>query len=128
LQALLPAQSSWDRAMNVADAIKAHAQWKVKLTGYLMNPDHSIRAEEVALDNRCELGKWIHGEGAKLGAEIADLKTTHAAFHRAAAAVVRKIDSGQERDQNKLTGFSSEFGALSLKIVNQLKAIAAKIS
>lgn len=115
--------------MNVDDAIKAHAHWKVKLAAYLQKPDGSINPVDLAQDNRCELGKWIHGEAARHSHvhEFSELRATHAAFHRAAADVVRKIDSGIERDQNKLTGFSSEFGALSLKIVNQLKAVAAKI-
>lgn len=115
--------------MNITDAIKAHAQWKVKLTAYLMKPDGSLKAEDIAPDNRCELGKWIHSSAGQHPhlKELQELKQIHAAFHHAAADVVRKIDSGKERDQNKLTGFSSEFGVLSLKIVNQLKALTGKL-
>ena len=115
--------------MNVDDAIRAHAQWKIKLTAYLSNPDGSLNPVEIGQDNRCELGKWIYGDATKHThlPEMAAVKTSHAEFHRAAADVVRKIDSGTERDQNKLTGLSSPFGTASNKIVNQLKALAAKI-
>ena len=119
----------WGLAMKIEDAIKAHAQWKVKLTAYLMHPDGSLNPAAIAQDHLCELGKWVHGDAKRHShlPEMVALRETHAQFHRAAAEVVRKIDSGAEHDQNKLTGFSSEFGVLSLKIVNQLKSLAAKI-
>lgn len=115
--------------MNIDDAIKAHAQWKTKLALYLSNPDGSLKPADIAPDNRCDLGKWIYGEGRTHAhlPELETLRTTHAAFHNAAASVVRKIDSGEQRDLNVLTGFSSEFGALSLRIVNLLKTLAGKI-
>jgi hypothetical protein len=115
--------------MKVEDAIMAHARWKTRLTGYLNNPDGSISTAELGVDNHCELGKWIHGEASRTVpvAELSALKVGHAKFHRAAADVVRKVDAGAVVDQNAMLGFQSEFGAASLAVVNQLKALAPKI-
>ena len=115
--------------MKVEDAILAHARWKTRLTSYLNQPDGSINVMDLGADNRCELGKWIHGEATHSipAADLAQLKAAHAKFHRAAADVVRKVDAGAAVDQNGMLGFQSEFGAASLAVVNHLKALAAKI-
>jgi hypothetical protein len=116
--------------MNIDDEIRAHARWKSRLTGYSNNPDHSIDAAELGDDNRCELGKWISGEAKKYAhmPEMIALKVSHTAFHRAAADVVRKIDSGEKCDCMVLTGFKSEFGGAAQKVDTQLRALADKIS
>lgn len=115
--------------MKTEDAILAHARWKTRLTGYLNKPDGSINISELEVDNRCELGKWIHGEAAQKvsAADLAQLKTAHAKFHRAAADIVRKVDAGAPVNQDAMLGFKSDFGAASLAVVNHLKALAAKI-
>ncbi|HXP78930.1 MAG TPA: hypothetical protein VN976_03425 [Verrucomicrobiae bacterium] len=43
--------------MDFDRAIAAHSSWKNKLASYLKNPDRSIKAADVALDDHCELGK-----------------------------------------------------------------------
>ena len=115
--------------MKIEDAIMAHARWKTRLTGYLGNPDGSISIQDLGADNRCELGKWIHGEAAQAvpPADLAPLKAAHAKFHRAAAEVVRKVDSGTADGSDALIGFKSEFGSASLAVVNLLKALAPRI-
>jgi hypothetical protein len=114
--------------MNVDEAILAHARWKTRLIGYLAKPDGSISVGDLEADNKCELGKWIHGEAksAAPAAELAALQAAHASFHRSAAIVVRKIDGGA-RNTDQLVGRESEFGAASLKVVTLLKALMQKI-
>lgn len=51
--------------MNFDDAIKAHAAWKMKIRAYIDKPDHSIKAEEIETDCRCDLDRWIHGDGKR---------------------------------------------------------------
>lgn len=115
--------------MNFDAALRTHTQWKVRLAGYSNKPDHSINPDQLGEDTACELGKWIHGEAKRHGhmPEMIALKETHAEFHRVAAAVVRKIDSGVKHDQDALTGFKSEFGAIAQKFSSQLKSVANRI-
>lgn len=115
--------------MNVEEAIKAHALWKVRLTAYVTKPDGSLIPAEIARDDRCELGKWIHEEAGNHAhlPEFQELKGTHADFHRAAAGIVRMINAGTVRDIATVTGFASEFGVLSKKIVTELKQLAGKL-
>ncbi|MGA7794565.1 MAG: CZB domain-containing protein [Candidatus Acidiferrales bacterium] len=73
--------------MDFDHAIAAHSAWKGKLAKYLEHPDHSLQAAEIALDDHCELGKWIAGEGKQFAnlPEYSTLKTEHSHFHKAAA-------------------------------------------
>lgn len=114
--------------MNVQEAIAAHAQWKIKLAGYLKNPDNSVSYDQLAADNRCELGKWIYAEGAAYQGtpEYEAVRSTHAKFHKAAAAVLRKANITASLDATTVLGPQSDFGAASNAVVLALKALAAK--
>lgn len=116
--------------MNFDDAVKAHSDWKMKLSSYLRNPDQSLRGADVCLDNRCELGKWIHGAGAKYAGlvEFKQLKDTHAQFHKAAAAIVDKANSGQQMSSQTSLGSGSDFANLSRTVVTNILAVKRSVA
>ena len=115
--------------MNFDDAIKAHSAWKMKLSKYLANPDKSLKAEDVAQDSKCDLGKWIHGEAIQFNQlpEYSALKLEHANFHKAAADVIRKADSGQSTSEDTQLGGSSPFAKASSAVVTAIMAIRRKV-
>lgn len=115
--------------MNFEDAIKAHAEWKIKLGSYLKKPDGSLNPSVVEKDNQCELGKWIYGEGTKFRslAEYTALKTDHAQFHQCAGAVIRKIDAKAGVSEDSLLGMNSEYSKASGKVLRAIKALQAAI-
>lgn len=115
--------------MNFDDAIKAHAGWKMKLKSYLNSPDQSLNPEDVGSDSRCDLGKWIHGEGTQFSchAEYAVLKDEHARFHRAAAEIVRKANGGQNVTAEVALGAASPFALASTAVVSAIMAMKRKI-
>lgn len=108
--------------MNFDEAIKAHSDWKMKLSAYLRNPDGSLQATTVGLDNKCPLGVWIHGEGSQYASlpEYAILKSEHAAFHKAAAEVIRKADAKQDTTEDVALGSGSPFASSSTKVVQAI--------
>ena len=114
--------------MDFDEAIKAHSSWKLKLSVYLAKPDGSLKASEIQLDNKCALGQWIYGEGSKWSAlpEYATLKQEHARFHKAAAQVVTKADSGQNVSEETALGTQSEFSVASMAVVTAILAIRRK--
>lgn len=114
--------------MDFDEAIKAHAMWKMKLSTYLKNPDGSLKASDIQVDNKCQLGQWIHGEGAKWSSlpEYAILKTEHAKFHVAAAEVVRKADSGQDAREETALGSASDFSSASSAVVGAIMSMRQK--
>jgi hypothetical protein len=115
--------------MDFDHAIAAHSAWKGKLAKYLEHPDHSLLATEIALDDHCELGKWIAGEGKQFAnlPEYSTLKTEHAHFHKAAAAVVRRADAGQKVTEDVALGGKSEFATASAAVVRSIMALKSKV-
>lgn len=116
--------------MDFDAAVKAHSDWKLKLKKYLRNPDNTLRGHDVCMDNRCELGRWIHGEGAKYAnlAEFKELKSNHAQFHRAAGSIVDKANSGAQVASDTAIGDSSEFSQVSMKVVSNIMALRRKVA
>ncbi len=114
--------------MDFDQAISAHSAWKMKLSTYLRKPDGSIKSAEVQVDNKCALGQWIYGEGAKWNTlpEYTTLKNEHAKFHKAAAEVVRKADSGDSVSEDIALGSKSDFAAASNAVVSSIMAIRRK--
>jgi len=115
--------------MDFDKAIKAHSDWKMKLSNYLKKPDGSIKATDVALDNKCELGSWIAAEGAKHNAlpEFAKLKSEHSRFHKVASEVVRRADSGKNVSEEVVLGAKSDFMSASHAVVRAIVALRAKV-
>lgn len=116
--------------MNFDEAIKAHTDWKIKLTIYIKKPDGSLKPAEVCLDNKCKLGQWIYGEGAahKSIPEYSTLKTEHAKFHKAAADIIQKADSGQSVTEDMAFGTKSVFASASTAVVTSIMAMRKKVN
>lgn len=108
--------------MDFDAAINAHIAWKKKLGTYLQNPDKSLKAAEVQVDNKCDLGKWIYGEGAKHAAlpEYSVLKTEHAKFHKCAASIIIQADAGKSVTEEVALGSKSEFSVASANVVGAI--------
>jgi hypothetical protein len=111
--------------MDFDQAVAAHSAWKGKLRDYLSKHDGSLKAAEVSADNKCPLGQWIYGEGTQHSkmSEYTTLKTEHARFHKAAAEVVRKADSGQSVGEEVALGARSEFATASSATVMAIIAM-----
>lgn len=105
--------------MNFDDAVAAHSEWKRKLYSYVRKPDHSLKADEVAANDRCALGQWLKGEAQKFSAlpEFSKLAAEHTRFHKAAADIVNRVDSGQDVSADLAIGGGSEFGRASSAVV-----------
>lgn len=114
--------------MDFNEAIKAHSAWKMKLSNYLKKPDGSLQSSEIKQDNKCALGMWIYGEGTKWSSlpEYSTLKVEHAKFHKAAADVVTRADSGQDTSEETSLGGKSEFSMDSSSVVSAIMAIKRK--
>lgn len=103
------AQQTNQQEINIYGAIESHIAWKVRLTNYLEGRSNEVlHSNEISVDYRCELGKWIHGPGkARFGDVMLFQKMTeeHARFHLDAARVV---DAHQAKDTILATQILSE--------------------
>lgn len=108
--------------MDFDEAIKAHVLWKMKLSNYLRKPDGSLKPADIQVDNKCTLGQWIYGEGSKWSVmpEYGTLKSEHTKFHKAAAAIITKADSGQSIGEE--TALGGRVISLKLRIMSSAQS------
>lgn len=78
--------------IDIDTAIAAHENWKLRLQNYLNgNSTETLQPEVICLDDRCDLGKWLHGPGGqRLGKypAFSVLVARHKYFHVQASNVV----------------------------------------
>jgi hypothetical protein len=108
-------------------AITAHSAWKGKLRTAIEGGEVPDAAKTRA-DNQCDLGKWIHGEGASHQSlsEYQQLKTDHANFHSAAANVIDLIKKGN-KTQASTELDSGAFARASEKVVASITGLRKKL-
>ncbi len=111
------------------DAIKAHRGWKTKLSSYIAHPNNAINHDEVALDNHCMLGQWIHNNLKKYAQmpEFSTLRAEHANFHKVTGEIVRLVNSGQHVAE-AVIGEGSEFAHVSLAVIDAMLKLKVKLA
>lgn len=113
------------RELNVASAIAAHENWKIRLDTYLAGKStEDLRPEVICFDNRCDLGKWLHGEAREqLGkyTSFQQLVMEHKNFHYHASNVVSLTQLGKIEDAQRL--LSTRFQQSSEQVVKLLREI-----
>jgi methyl-accepting chemotaxis protein len=105
------------------EAIRVHGAWRQKLAAYSGNPDGSLNPALVGVDNRCDLGKWLYGEEQRFAgkSDYSELVQAHARFHKAAAALVRRIDAGADVRGELAPGAANEFNRCSSQVVGLIE-------
>jgi hypothetical protein len=116
--------------IDIDTAIAAHENWKLRLHDYLDGKSNEdLKAEVVCLDDRCDLGKWLHGPGQmRLGAypAFSVLVARHKYFHLQASNVVVLAQSG-EKDKARQT-LGSSYRYASNQVILLLKELKRGLS
>ncbi len=118
-------------AMDVADfdfeaAAQAHRQWKTTLREAITRRD-KVDADTLCRDDRCPLGKWLHGAGGQRWGSrpmFVQLLNRHADFHRHAGEAARKINAGNYDEAGRLISSGSAFSELSIEVATLLNQAA----
>jgi len=111
--------------VNLSEAAKSHQAWRSTLTSYLVNPNQSLDPADLASGTKCALGQWLIARSHKYSArpDFSRVLAEHARFHRAAADLVRRADSGQSVVDEIAPGANSEFVNASSALVEALLAM-----
>jgi len=84
----------------ISKAIGAHGHWKKRLVAAIETERTEPTVEQAAKDDRCELGKWLHGTSIpaelRRTADFEACRDLHAEFHKAAADALRLARSGNK--------------------------------
>lgn len=100
--------------MNLDNEILRHVDWKARFT-LAMSRQESLDSYSIGKDNRCELGKWLHGDGkiqySDLDSYTACLKK-HAEFHTEAEKIAVAINAKKYHKASKMIDEYSIFNAV----------------
>lgn len=114
--------------MDLDDAVKKHAEWKLKFRNAIAQKEKMDEAT-ISKDNCCMLGQWLYGDGRKAHgshAEFTDLVGKHKEFHQAAGNVARLINAqdyvGAEQAISNGTPYTTASSAVGVAI-QKLKRI-----
>jgi hypothetical protein len=86
--------------LNMKDAIDAHLAWKARLKAQLEGGGgEMLEVGQVASDDQCALGKWLHGEARQRFSnlpEYIDLLRLHSKFHLDAGKILIELHKGNK--------------------------------
>lgn len=94
------------QGLDFVAAIEAHRKWKARLTAYIDGTStEELDPAVICQDDKCALGKWIHGEGKTFCGHMPKfhkLKADHAEFHINPAEVVTLHKNGKSDEARAL--------------------------
>lgn len=109
--------------MDLGSAIQAHGEWKLKLRTAIQKKER-LDVAAIAVDNKCPLGQWLHGEAK---ARYASMKSyqecvvRHAAFHKEASRVAEAINAADYATASAMldagTPYTAASGAVGSAII-----------
>lgn len=114
--------------MNWMEIIGAHVMWKQRLIAYLSGTsEEQLDPDTIRLDDRCALGKWIHGEGKPMEAlpGYAEVRELHANFHQNAARVVSLHQAGNTVEAETL--LNGSYSRLSEKLKHRILGLSHQV-
>ena len=103
--------------------IDAHRQWKVKLRDAIEN-HAQVDVAALSRDDCCALGKWIYGDGQRLGARagFVDLIGRHKRFHSVAGGVAEMINHRRYRQAEEALAPGTPFSQATSEVVLTLSS------
>lgn len=108
----------------ITKAIGAHGLWKIRLRNAIDSGKADANPADVAKDNLCAFGQWLHGpslsDTARMSADFATVRRLHADFHKCAARVLEHVSGGRKVEADALlageyTRISADLTAAMLK-------------
>jgi hypothetical protein len=110
-------------ATRLEAAVAGHSIWKKRLYDSLKGTGERLDPASLEKDNLCELGKWLYANPQPAThAHYHKVRDLHAAFHKEAAAVLRKGLAGKQQQALKDLDPGSQYARLSGSLVMELSA------
>jgi methyl-accepting chemotaxis protein len=101
--------------VQITKAIGAHGAWKKRLASAIASGVHTEDTAAVALDDRCEFGRWLKesAPAARDQAHHQASRALHAGFHGEAAKVLRLVSAGQQAEARASIAMGGSFSEAS---------------
>ncbi len=105
------AAAAASRPFRLQDAVAAHVNWKTRLRNAALRGT-VMDAEQIARDDCCPLGRWLHGGGRGQWGhrpQFSALVDRHAEFHREASSVARLVNAQRQSEALSQLGAGTPF-------------------
>lgn len=119
--------------LNFFSATNAHKAWKKRLHDCISGSCNTLDPAVIALDNRCDLGKWLYGirdSQPALSTDTRQLFTRlfdeHAAFHQVAAGVVEQAMAHQQKEALQQLQSGGDYARISNQVIGTLGELYLK--
>ena len=111
--------------MNFDQAAISHIQWKERLLRYLNEGDTNLDAAQLAAENECPLGRWIHEKRGQYSTypQYATLEQHHRKFHQILGGLVRGVRAGLALRPETWLGADTEFGKTSAAVLAAIMSL-----
>ena len=111
--------------MTFDQAAISHIEWKERLLRHLHEPDANLNAAQLAADDQCPLGRWLHRGREQYSnyPEYAILKQHHTKFHQIVGGLVRGVRVGLSVRPETLLGADTEFGKTSAAVLTAIMSL-----
>ena len=106
----------------IQDATGAHSAWKSKLAAAVATGELPKPARDIACDDQCSFGKWLHGLKSGPAASHPSYKAVveaHAAFHKMAGEVALRVEQGDKPGAEALLN-GMEYTATTSTLVREM--------
>ena len=110
------------------DAVSSHKAWNWRLSDYLSGRGERIDPDVACRDDLCELGKWIHGDGANVAGNDVDyvrLKQAHADFHRCVCDVISHHEKRDSKGARAI--LDNQLQPLTDETIKEIRALKSKM-
>jgi hypothetical protein len=116
--------------MDFDEAIVSHLKWKIHLRNFLDGRGKKLDVGSVAKEDECELGRWIREEESRFADSppFRELAEKHTQFHRTAAEIVRKAETGDKQGAEALLATGRDFSCASRDIVGAIMRLEEEVS
>ena len=107
----------------ITEALNNHATWKRRLRHAIDTGSTDITLEDVARDDLCEFGRWLHGPDfteAERNKAYENIVNIHAHFHQVAAISFKLALSGRKEEAERSMAVNGIFARTSLHLTRAL--------
>jgi methyl-accepting chemotaxis protein len=112
-------------------AIAAHADWTSRLRAAIASGKLEIPVGTIAMDDKCQFGKWLYGEQLSGAEKQTDHYLTarqlHAQFHEVASKVAGQAISGRREAAESAMNSGSEYARISSALTAALNNWSAAV-
>jgi len=120
----LPTHNGWENDLNrqVIKAMAAHSAWKQRLQEAVRTGRSEFQPADVAKDNQCEFGKWLHSLPLDLRQteHYQEVRSLHAEFHKEAARVLELALAGRRAEAQQSLDHGGSYARCSAELIKAL--------